>query len=388
MRRLGARALADLFDRLRNGAIGEHAATRSGVGHDREEVARPWAPGDAFNLHLPRTVHNAVARSGTGVPVNLEPSDFEIVEHEALVRSATVLAIDLSMSMPMRDNFVPAKKMAIALATLIRDEVPEGLPRRSSCSPRSPGRSRSRSSRRSCGTTSTARTSSTPWRSGAGCSRKEHGTRQILVITDGEPTAHLDDAGEPYFHYPPTTETLRRDDGRGAALHPGGHHDQHVRPRPRADPVPLRRADRKGQRGPDLLPDAATTSGGYVLADFLAAPPHGCAPRAELHVFRLQFAGRITQDDTRVTTGVPSDQRRPGEVTWRSSSILGGLEERGWQARANCMGVDPDLFFPERGASTKGGQGGLPGLRRPGRLPRVRPRQRREVRDLGRHERA
>jgi WhiB family redox-sensing transcriptional regulator len=35
------------------------------------------------------------------------------------------------------------------------------------------------------------------------------------------------------------------------------------------------------------------------------------------------------------------------------ASILGGLEERGWQARANCMGVDPDLFFPERGASTK-----------------------------------
>jgi len=34
-------------------------------------------------------------------------------------------------------------------------------------------------------------------------------------------------------------------------------------------------------------------------------------------------------------------------------SILAGLEERGWQARANCMGVDPDLFFPERGASTK-----------------------------------
>src|SRR5271155_962001 len=34
-------------------------------------------------------------------------------------------------------------------------------------------------------------------------------------------------------------------------------------------------------------------------------------------------------------------------------SILGGLEDRGWQGRANCMGVDPDLFFPERGASTK-----------------------------------
>ncbi|HLK45112.1 MAG TPA: hypothetical protein VKT18_03955, partial [Acidimicrobiales bacterium] len=209
VRRLGARALADLFDRLRNGAMGEHSATKSGVGHDREEVTRPWAPGDAFNLHLPRTVHNAVARAGQGVPVHLEPADFEIVEHESLVRSATVLAIDLSMSMPMRDNFVPAKKMAIALATLIRTRFPrdflavvvfsevareiqvEELP-----------------------------TVMWDYIYGANLQHalalgrrmlaKEHGTRQILVVTDGEPTAHLDDDGEPYFHYPPTNETLRR----------------------------------------------------------------------------------------------------------------------------------------------------------------------------------
>ena len=209
VRRLGARALADLFDRLRTGAFGEHAATRIGFGHDREEVARPWAPGDAFNLHLPRTVHNAVARQGRGVPVQLEPNDFEIVEHEALVRSATVLAIDLSMSMPMRDNFVPAKKMAIALATLIRTRFPrdflsvvvfsevareirvEDLP-----------------------TVMWDYIYGTNLQHALALGRRmlarEHGTRQILVVTDGEPTAHLDDAGEPYFHYPPTNETLRR----------------------------------------------------------------------------------------------------------------------------------------------------------------------------------
>lgn len=209
VRRLGARALADLFDRLRNGAMGEHAATKIGLGHDREEVSRPWAPGDTFNLHLPRTVHNAVARSGRGVPVSLEPSDFEIVEHEALARSATVLAIDLSMSMPMRDNFVPAKKMAIALATLIRTRFPrdflsvvvfsevareiqvEELP-----------------------TVMWDYIYGTNLQHALALSRRmlarEHGTRQILVVTDGEPTAHLDDHGDPYFHYPPTNETLRR----------------------------------------------------------------------------------------------------------------------------------------------------------------------------------
>ena len=209
VRRLGARALSDLFDRLRNGTMGQHAATKTGFGHDREEVTRPWAPGDAFHLHLPRTVHNAVARGGQGVPVRLEPQDFEIVEHEALVRSATVLAIDLSMSMPMRDNFVPAKKMAIALATLIKTRFPrdylgvvvfsevareikvEDLP-----------------------TVMWDYIYGTNLQHALALSRRmlsrEHGTRQVLVVTDGEPTAHLDDHGDPYFHYPPTNETLRR----------------------------------------------------------------------------------------------------------------------------------------------------------------------------------
>jgi uncharacterized protein with von Willebrand factor type A (vWA) domain len=189
--------------------MGEHAATRTGFGHDREEVSRPWEPGDQFNLHLPRTVHNAVARGGQGVPVRLEPQDFEIVEHEALVRSATVLAIDLSMSMPMRDNFVPAKRMAIALATLIKSRFPrdylgvvvfsevarevkvEDLP-----------------------TVMWDYIYGTNLQHALALSRKmlarEQGTRQVLVVTDGEPTAHIDDYGDPFFHYPPTAETLRR----------------------------------------------------------------------------------------------------------------------------------------------------------------------------------
>jgi uncharacterized protein with von Willebrand factor type A (vWA) domain len=209
VRRLGARALADLFDRLRHGAMGEHAATRSGMGHDREEVTRPWAPGDAFNLHLPRTVHNAVSRGGGGVPVKLEPEDFEVVEHEALVRSATVLAIDLSMSMPMRDNFVPAKRMAIALATLIRTRFPRDFLRVVVFS-------------EVAREVQVDELPTVMWdyiygtnlqhalALGRRMLSREHGTRQILVVTDGEPTAHLDDHGEPYFHYPPTNETLRR----------------------------------------------------------------------------------------------------------------------------------------------------------------------------------
>ena len=64
-------------------------------------------------------------------------------------------------------------------------------------------------------------------------------------------------------------------------------------------------------------------------------------------------------------------------------SLMYGPQERSWQTRANCMGVDPDLFFPERGGVYPRGKGSLPGVRRPRGLLGVRPGQWREVRDLG-----
>src|SRR5580700_2186877 len=124
VRRLGQKALADLFGQINKDRIGDHSALRTGSGHDREETTKAYEYGDPLNLHLSTTVHNAVRRGGSGVPVRLKPEDFEVVEVEALSRSATVLCLDLSMSMPMRDNFVPAKRMAMALQTLISSKFP------------------------------------------------------------------------------------------------------------------------------------------------------------------------------------------------------------------------------------------------------------------------
>ncbi|HVX23298.1 MAG TPA: VWA domain-containing protein [Acidimicrobiales bacterium] len=209
VRRLGQRALSDLFSQMSRDRLGDHQATWSGTGHDREETTKPYEFGDPFNLHLAQTVHNAVRRSGSGVPVRLDPSDFEVVETEALARSATVLLVDLSMSMPMRDNFVPAKKMAMALHTLIssrfprdylgivgfsevaREIKPEDLP-----------------------TAMWDYVYGTNLQHGLLLARKmlahQHGTKQIIVVTDGEPTAHIDPDGEVFFNYPPVPETLRR----------------------------------------------------------------------------------------------------------------------------------------------------------------------------------
>ncbi len=209
VRRLGQRALSDLFAATHANRLGEHQTTSSGAGHDREETTKPYEHGDPFNLHLSQTVHNAVRRGGAGVPVRLVPDDFEVVETEALSRQATVLLVDLSMSMPMRDNFVPAKKMAMALHTLIsgrfprdylgivgfsevaREIKPEDLP-----------------------TAMWDYVYGTNLQHALLLARKllahQHGTKQIIVVTDGEPTAHIDPDGEVTFNYPPRPETLRR----------------------------------------------------------------------------------------------------------------------------------------------------------------------------------
>jgi uncharacterized protein with von Willebrand factor type A (vWA) domain len=209
VRRLGQRALTDLFTKAATDRLGDHKATWSGTGHDREETTKPYEYGDPFNLHLSQTVHNAVRRGGTGVPVRLSPEDFEVVETEALTRSATVLLVDLSMSMPMRDNFVPAKKMAMALHTLIssrfprdylgivgfsevaREIKPEDLP-----------------------TAMWDYVYGTNLQHALLLARRllahQHGTKQIIVVTDGEPTAHIQPDGEVFFNYPPMPETLRR----------------------------------------------------------------------------------------------------------------------------------------------------------------------------------
>jgi len=208
VRRLGNKALQDLFTQLNQDKVGQHQTAYVGSGHDREETTKPYEHGDPLNLHLSKTVHNAVARGGGGVPVKLEPEDFEVVETEALARSATVLCIDLSMSMPMRDNFVPAKKMAMALQTLINQKFPRdylGLVVFSDVA-------------REVKPTELPTVMwdyiyGTNLQHALALSRSmlahQQGTKQIIVVTDGEPTAHINRWGEPEFNYPPVPETLR-----------------------------------------------------------------------------------------------------------------------------------------------------------------------------------
>jgi uncharacterized protein with von Willebrand factor type A (vWA) domain len=208
VRRMGNRALQDLFAQVNKDNVGQHRSMYQGFGHDREESTKAYEYGDALNLHLSKTVSNAVSRGGKGIPVKLEPEDFEVVETEALVRSATVLCIDLSMSMPMRDNFVPAKKMAMALQTLISTQYPRdylGLVVFSDVA--------REVTATELPTVMWDYIYGTNLQHALALSRsmlaRQHGTKQIIVVTDGEPTAHINRWGEPEFNYPPLPETLR-----------------------------------------------------------------------------------------------------------------------------------------------------------------------------------
>ncbi len=212
LRKIGSNALRDLFNKLAKDKMGQHQVDKLGQGHERTYETKQYEYGDPFNLDLERTIRNAIrrnARTGehSGTPVHLSPDDFEIERTEHLTRSSTVLMLDLSLSMPMRDNFLPAKKVAMALHSLITSQFPRdymGI----------------------VGFSETARVLTaaqlpevswdfvygTNMQHGFLLARqllaRQTGTKQIIMITDGEPTAHITPGGDVFFNYPPVQETV------------------------------------------------------------------------------------------------------------------------------------------------------------------------------------
>jgi uncharacterized protein with von Willebrand factor type A (vWA) domain len=208
IRKIGQNSLSDLFSKIMRDSAGRHAEDRLGIGHERTYLSKPYEFGDPFNLDIQRTIRNALKRTGGGTPVQLAPEDFEVEQTETLTRASTVLMLDVSLSMPMRDNFLAAKKVAMALHALIssqfprdylgvvtfskvaRELRPEHLPE-----------------------VSWDFDYGTNMQHGLMLSRRllarQSGTKQIIMITDGEPTAHFEPGmAEPFFSYPPIRETV------------------------------------------------------------------------------------------------------------------------------------------------------------------------------------
>src|SRR6266567_3394643 len=124
MRKIGQKALQDIFNKLKRDGFGRHISPFRGVGGERTDESKAYQFGDPFLLDLEKTLMNALHRRGTGTPVGLEKEDFEVYRTEFTTQSSTVLMIDMSMSMIYNGCQPAAKKVAVALESLIRSQFP------------------------------------------------------------------------------------------------------------------------------------------------------------------------------------------------------------------------------------------------------------------------
>lgn len=123
VRKLGRLALRDIYQGLLRDRSGGHATDHRGPAQVRPDQTRPYQYGEPMNLDLVRTLKKALARGG-GVPLALEPGDFEVFDTDLATSTATVLLLDMSWSMSWEGRFAAAKKVAMAMETLIRTKYP------------------------------------------------------------------------------------------------------------------------------------------------------------------------------------------------------------------------------------------------------------------------
>src|ERR1019366_3356594 len=123
VRRIGQLALRDIYQNLLKDRSGGHLTDHRGITEMRPEQTKPYAFGDPLNLNLVATLKHALARK-PGVPLDLRPEDFEIYENDYASSSSTVLCLDMSWSMSWEGRFAAAKKVAMAMETLIRSKFP------------------------------------------------------------------------------------------------------------------------------------------------------------------------------------------------------------------------------------------------------------------------
>src|ERR1700730_17808292 len=123
---LGFKTLKDLLGSLGKSSFGAHDTRDLATGVETSGAAKPYEFGDTLNLDISQTLFSAIQREGLKVPLNLEYSDLHVHQSEYQSSCATVLMLDCSHSMILygEDRFTPAKKVALALAHLIRTQYP------------------------------------------------------------------------------------------------------------------------------------------------------------------------------------------------------------------------------------------------------------------------
>jgi len=123
---LGFKALRELISSLGKSSIGRHDTNQLSTGVEASEAPKRYEFGDTLNLDVNATLRSAIQREGLGVPINLEYADLMVHQTEYQSSCATVLMLDCSHSMILygEDRFTPAKRVALALTHLIRTQYP------------------------------------------------------------------------------------------------------------------------------------------------------------------------------------------------------------------------------------------------------------------------
>ena len=123
---LGYKTLQKLLGSMGKSSMGRHETPHMDTGVEAALSSKPYEFGDTMNLDVNATLMSSIAREGLGVPLNLEYSDLFVRQQDYSSSCATVVMLDCSHSMILygEDRFTPAKKVAIALAHLIRTQYP------------------------------------------------------------------------------------------------------------------------------------------------------------------------------------------------------------------------------------------------------------------------
>jgi len=209
IRRIGQSALREVFNQINSDERGDHNERRAGAAGEPTGTHRPWRFGDDNPIDVVRSVQNASHRRlATGSDVFIDPEDFAVAETENVSRAAVALLVDQSSSMEMNDTWGAAKTMALALQALTTTTYPlDAL--------------------QVIGFANLARVvdpmeipdlqaSYIPGTNlqhalmlaGRFLDRHHGAQRIVMVVTDGEPTAHLNGEGGAWFEWPPTQETI------------------------------------------------------------------------------------------------------------------------------------------------------------------------------------
>ncbi|TFV62390.1 UNVERIFIED_ORG: hypothetical protein E4P37_17320 [Bacillus sp. AZ43] len=214
VRRLGATALRRVFAKLDATGRGEHDVADAGAAGELTGSSREWRFGDEQPLDVVRTVRNAVLRTAGGPRsahgVRIAVEDFEVVETERRTGAAVALLVDLSYSMALRGTWGAAKSTAMALHSLVTTRFPQDAIQIIGFSSTAQVLRPETLAELSVDTLQGTNLQHGLMLARRFLARHRDAEPVVLVVTDGEPTAHLEDDGTPFFCWPPMPETIAR----------------------------------------------------------------------------------------------------------------------------------------------------------------------------------